>query len=150
MKSRRRLQDWHHLLIIGLIIVFMTTGLAFLFFHFNFIGSPSSVERDYIDRFVKILFSVAGLFFSTVIVVIGYSLIFFRRRPGDDSDGAPIRGYPRLEQVWTVVPLIIVISLAVYGGFVLNRMTAPGPPADRNGDRCPGLPVRLAVHLSRL
>ena len=128
MKSRQRLQDWHHVLIMCIVMVLISGGLAYLFLHIDFIPSPSSVERGYIDQFVKVLFSIASLFFAAVIVVLGYSLIFFRRRPGDDTEGAPMKGNRPLERAWTIIPLIIVIALGTYGGFVLNRMTAPGPP----------------------
>jgi cytochrome c oxidase subunit 2 len=106
----------------------LAAGLAFLFSHIDFVPSPSSVERDYIDHFLRVLFSIAGVFFAAVIVVVGYSLIFFRRRPGDETEGTPMKGSRPLEEAWTIIPLIIVIALGTYGGFVLNRMTAPGPP----------------------
>jgi cytochrome c oxidase subunit 2 len=128
MKSRGRLQDWHHMLAMCLVIAIVSAAMIYLFLHVNIIPSPSSVERGYIDRFVRILFSIASLFFAAVVVVLGYSLIFFRRRPGDKTEGPPVRGYRPLEQAWTIIPLIIVIALGIYGGFVLDRMTAPGPP----------------------
>jgi cytochrome c oxidase subunit 2 len=111
-----------------LVIAIVSIALIYIFLHVDIIPSPSSVERGYIDRFIKILFSIASLFFAAVIVVLGYSLIFFRRRPGDDTEGPPVKGYRPLEQAWTIIPLIVVMALATYGGFVLNRMTAPGPP----------------------
>jgi cytochrome c oxidase subunit 2 len=128
VQQRKRRQDWHHILIMCLIMLALAAGLAFLFSHIDFVPSPSSVERDYIDHFLQVLFSIAGVFFAAVIVVVGYSLIFFRRRPGDETEGTPMKGSRPLEEAWTIIPLIIVIALGTYGGFVLNRMTAPGPP----------------------
>ncbi len=111
-----------------LVIAAVSTALIYLFLHIDFIPSPSSVERGYLDQFVRVLLSIAILFFAAVIVALGYSLIFFRRRPGDDTEGAPIKGSRPLERAWTIIPLLIVIALAIYGSFILNRMTAPGPP----------------------
>jgi cytochrome c oxidase subunit 2 len=128
MKPRRRLQDWHHMLIMCMVIAIMSGGLAFLFLHIDIVPFPSSTERGYIDSFVKILFSIASVFFSVVVVVLAYSLIFFRRRKGDNTDGPPIRGHALLERTWTIVPLVIVLALATYGAVVLDKMTAPGPP----------------------
>jgi cytochrome c oxidase subunit 2 len=128
MEPRRRLQDWHHVLLICLIIAVLTAGLVYLFLHVNIVPNPSSVERGYIDHFIKILFSIASFFFSVIIVVLAYSLIFFRRRAGDTTEGAPVRGSVRLERAWTIIPLLIVIALGTYGGIVLDKMTAPGPP----------------------
>jgi cytochrome c oxidase subunit 2 len=128
MERRRRLQDWHHMLIMGLVMAIMAGGLAYLFQHVNIIPFPSSVERGYIDTFIKVLFSIASVFFSVVVVVLGYSLIFFRRRKGDTTDGAPIRGNSALERTWTIIPLIVVLGLAVSGAVVLDKLVAPGPP----------------------
>jgi cytochrome c oxidase subunit 2 len=72
--------------------------------------------------------SIASVVFSIVIVVLGYSLIFFRRRPGDNTDGPPIKGNSSLERAWTLIPLAIVIALSVYGAIVLDKMAAAGPP----------------------
>jgi cytochrome c oxidase subunit 2 len=125
---RRRLEDWHHMLIMVLVMVAMASGLAYLFLHVNIIPFPSSVERGDIDTFIKILFSIASVFFSVVVVVLAYSLIFFRRRKGETGDGPPIKGNPFLERTWTIIPLVVVVALAVYGSVVLDRITAPGPP----------------------
>jgi cytochrome c oxidase subunit 2 len=128
MEPRRRLQDWHHMLIMFLVMVVMSEGLAYLFLHVDIIPFPSSIERGYIDNFVKLLLSIASVFFSIVVVVLAYSLLFFRRRKGDTSDGPTIRSNPFLERTWTIIPLVIVLSLAAYGAVVLDKMTAPGPP----------------------
>jgi cytochrome c oxidase subunit II len=128
MKSKRSPQDWQHVLVLCLVIALMSGGSVFLFLHFDLIPYSYSVERGYIDNFLKILFSIAAVVFSIVIGVLGYSLIFFRRQKGDNSDGHPVRGFAPLERAWTVIPLIIVIGLAIYGAVVLDKMTAAGPP----------------------
>jgi cytochrome c oxidase subunit 2 len=102
-------------------------GLAYFFLHADLIPNPASAERVLIDRFVQILFAIAGAFFGIVITVFGYALLFFRRRPGDDSDARPIRGKTALELTWTIIPLIIVVALSVHGGRVLDEMTATNP-----------------------
>jgi cytochrome c oxidase subunit 2 len=56
-----------------------------------------------------------------VVVFLGYSMWTFRARPGDMSDGAPIHGHTGLEIVWTVIPIVIVLSFAVAATIVLNR-----------------------------
>ena len=128
MKSRHGLQDWQHLLAMCLAILVIAGGLTYFFLHVDLIPNPFSIERGYIDNFVKILFSIASVFFSVVIVVLAYSLFFFRRRQDDNTDGPLIRGNSPLERAWTIIPLVIVVALSVYGAVVLDRMTAPGPP----------------------
>lgn len=117
-----------HLIIVTLITIVLSASLAYLSLHIDLIPYPASVERESIDNFVKILFAIASFFFAIIVVVFVYSLLFFRRRPGDTSEGRPIRGNSSLERAWTLIPLIIVLVLAAFGGIVLNNMTREGPP----------------------
>ncbi|MDD5191117.1 MAG: cupredoxin domain-containing protein [Dehalococcoidales bacterium] len=122
-KSRRRLQDWHHMLAMCLVMALISGGLAFIFLRIDFIPHPASVERGLIDNFMKMLFAIAAVFFGVIITVLAYAIIFFRQPPGDDTDARPITGNPPLEIVWTVIPLAIVIALGIYGAVVLDKMT---------------------------
>jgi len=117
-----------HLIIVSIIAAALSAGLAYLALNTNLVPFPSSVERESIDGFLKILFSIASIFFAIIITVFVYSLIFFRQRPGESAEGRPIRGYSPLERVWTLIPLAIVVVLAVFGGMVLNSMIKAGPP----------------------
>jgi cytochrome c oxidase subunit II len=101
-------------------------GLAYLFLHIDFVPYPASVERGLIDNFIQVLLAIAGVFFGVIITVLGYSLIFFRRRKGDESDARPIRGNPFLELSWTIIPLAVILVISVYGAVVLDRMDSPG------------------------
>jgi cytochrome c oxidase subunit 2 len=56
-----------------------------------------------------------------------YSVMRFRARPGDMSDGAPIHGNTKLEVIWVAVPTIIVSVLAAYAWIVLNDVEAKQP-----------------------
>ncbi len=116
-----------HLIIVTLIAAALSAGLAYLSLNTNLIPYPASVERESIDSFVKVLFGIASVFFAFIITFFVYSLIFFRRRPGDNSEGRPTKGFSPLEQAWTLVPLIIVLTLAAFGGIVLNNMIKAGP-----------------------
>ena len=61
--------------------------------------------------------------FSLVVVFMLYSLVVFRRRPGDDSEGAHFEGNSALEIAWTVIPLIIVVIFGYIGIVSLNEVT---------------------------
>lgn len=110
------------------VMAIISGGLVFLFLRIDFIPQPASVERGLIDHFLQILFAIAAVFFGVIITILGYSLIFFRRQKGDVKDAKPIRGNTFLELTWTIIPLVIVMSLAVYGAMVLNKMTAGDSP----------------------
>jgi cytochrome c oxidase subunit 2 len=77
-----------------------------------------------IDTLYDVLIIVSVPIFVLVMTVAIYSVIRFRARPGDKSDGAPIHGNARLEVVWVLVPTIIVASLAAYAWVVLDDVEA--------------------------
>jgi cytochrome c oxidase subunit 2 len=73
---------------------------------------------------------MSSFIFAIVCVFLGYSMWKFRARPGDeDRDGDPIHGHTNLEIIWTIIPTIIVVAFAFYGGLVLVRNEST--PADK-------------------
>jgi cytochrome c oxidase subunit II len=60
-------------------------------------------------------------FFVLVTTVIGFSILNFRMRPGEEGiDGPPIHGNTRLEVIWTAIPATIIVGLVVYAYVVLR------------------------------
>jgi cytochrome c oxidase subunit 2 len=80
-----------------------------------------------IDTLYDVLLIVSVPIFVLVMTVAIYSVIRFRARPGDKSDGAPIHGNARLEVIWVLVPTLIVASLAAYAWIVLDDVEAKKP-----------------------
>jgi cytochrome c oxidase subunit 2 len=52
-----------------------------------------------------------------------YSVIVFRREPGDETDGPHIHGHTGLEIMWTAVPLLAVVVFSVWGAQMLYDIT---------------------------
>src|SRR4051795_9409364 len=77
-----------------------------------------------VDTLYDVLLIVSVPIFVLVMSVAIYSVVRFRARPGDMSDGEPIHGNTRLEVVWVAVPTIIVSVLAAYAWIVLNDVEA--------------------------
>jgi cytochrome c oxidase subunit 2 len=77
-----------------------------------------------IDTLWDVLIIVSVPIFVLVMTVAIYSVIRFRARPGDKSDGAPIHGNARLEVIWVAVPTLIVAGLAAYAWIVLDDVEA--------------------------
>jgi cytochrome c oxidase subunit II len=80
-----------------------------------------------IDTLYDVLLICSVPIFVLVMTVAIYSVVKFRARPGDMSDGAPIHGNTRLEIVWVTIPFLMVTALAVYGWVVLNNVEAKKP-----------------------
>jgi cytochrome c oxidase subunit 2 len=79
----------------------------------------ASKQRDRIDFVFWFTTGIAIAVFALVAAVIAYSLMKFRVRPDDDSDGPPIHGHTGIEIVWTAVPAILVTAISVVSAVVL-------------------------------
>src|SRR3954471_17041401 len=81
----------------------------------------SSTQADEIDTLWDVLLIASVPFFVLVTTVIGFSVLNFRMRPGEEElDGPPIHGNTRLEVIWTAIPATIIVGLVVYAYVVLR------------------------------
>lgn len=85
-------------------------------------ASTASLEIDGLFRFMLV---IGGAIFLLVQGVLVYSIIRFRKQPGDEADGPNIHGNALLEIVWTAIPAVIVTVLAIYAGIVWGNIRSP-------------------------
>lgn len=88
----------------------------------SIVPTQASEEAVLVDRLLGIELYLIIFLFSLVVVVLLYSVVVFRRKPGDEQDGAFFRGHTRLEIFWTLVPLVTVIALATLSAQYLGKM----------------------------
>jgi cytochrome c oxidase subunit 2 len=96
---------------------------------YNWFPVEASSAAPRIDHLYDILLVASVPVFVLVMSVAIYSVLAFRAKPGDLSDGAPIHGNTRLEIVWVTIPLIMVTALAIYAWVVLDDIEAKKPDA---------------------
>jgi cytochrome c oxidase subunit 2 len=82
-------------------------------------------ERDGIDLVFWFTTAISIGVFALVAAVIAYSVVKFRVRPDDDSDGPPIHGHTGVEIVWTAIPALLVTAISVMSGIVLVQNDRP-------------------------
>jgi cytochrome c oxidase subunit 2 len=81
----------------------------------------SSTQADKIDTLWDVLIIASVPVFVLVVTVIGFSVLNFRMRPGEENlDGPPIHGNTRLEVIWTAIPATLIVGLVVYAYVVLR------------------------------
>ena len=106
-----------------------------------------STAAEDIDTLYDVLLIASVPVFVLVMTIAIYSVVRFRAKPGDLSDGAPIHGNTRLEVIWVTIPFLMVTALAIYGWIVLDDIEAKKPrtswwsrsrPAVRLALRVPG------------
>jgi cytochrome c oxidase subunit 2 len=62
--------------------------------------------------------------FAIVAAVMIYAVVRFRVQEDDFEDGPPIHGHTGLEITWTVIPFVLVTSIAIVSAVVLSRNDA--------------------------
>jgi cytochrome c oxidase subunit 2 len=109
------------MLLIGLVASIIGVAIALAIDWFPQAATDKSGE---IDTLYDVLLIVSVPVFVLVMTAAIYSVVRFRARPGDMSDGEPIHGNTRLEVIWVAVPTVIVSVLAAYAWIVLNDVEA--------------------------
>ncbi len=81
----------------------------------------SSTQAGPIDTLWDVLIIASVPIFVLVTVIIGFSVLNFRMRPGEEGlDGPPIHGNTRLEVIWTAAPAILIVALVTYAYIVMR------------------------------
>lgn len=86
--------------------------------------TQGAASAGQIDTLYDVLLIASVPVFVLVMAVAIYSVLAFKVRPGDMSDGEPIHGNTRLEVIWVTIPFIMVSALAIYGWIVLDDIEA--------------------------
>jgi len=64
---------------------------------------------------IVVLGTIATPIIIGILLYFGWALAFWRQKPGDETDAAPIHGNTRIQALWITVTSVIVLALAVYG-----------------------------------
>ena len=118
-----------HVIVIAVLVILCTflvhTGLSSI----GLLPLQASAQAVPIDQLMQVHLWLISFLFSLITVILIYSLVVFRRKKGDTSEGAHIEGNSVLEIIWTTIPLIIVVVLAVVGARVLGDVRRIDPSA---------------------
>ena len=104
-------------LIIGITFaVFIDLILSKLMANWSYSWLPvqASKAAPYVDNLFAFETGIGTFIFLGCSGVIGWVLLFNRAPKYDESYGEPIEGNVKLEIVWTLVPLFLVIAIAIY------------------------------------
>lgn len=85
----------------------------------------ASAESKSVDELFYILMIIGGVVFFLIQGMLLISVIAFRARPGDDSDGPTYQGNPLLEIIWTIIPAMVVVFLAVVSYNIWTQNSEP-------------------------
>jgi cytochrome c oxidase subunit 2 len=127
-ESKRTVQQ---MVVVGVIAtaVGIAVGLSIHWF-----PPAASKQADKIDTLWDVLIIATVPIFVLVTVIVLFSVIEFRMRPGEEQlDGPPIHGNTRLEVIWTALPAMLIVGLITYAYIVLHDIEkAPAAGNERH------------------
>jgi cytochrome c oxidase subunit 2 len=118
-----------HLIIAAILVILFTILLIFGLENIQILPEQASAQAVPIDNLFGIEFKIIAFLFSLIVVFMVYSMVVFRRKPGDDADAVHMEGNTKLEIIWTVLPLITVMGLAYLGAQSLAETMRADPQA---------------------
>jgi cytochrome c oxidase subunit 2 len=118
-----------HFVFAGILVVVLTAGIYIGLRSIGILPVEASAQAVTVDSLFDAHFFMIALLFSLIVGFLLYSLVVFRAKPGDRSAGAFIKGNSRLEVIWTVIPLGVVIGFSFYGARNLAEIQKADPQA---------------------
>lgn len=116
-----------HFIIAGVLVVVSTIVLNLLLQSVLPMPVEASAQASVIDQLFNWHILLISFLFSLVVVFMVYAIIVFRRREGEEGDGAHFEGNTRLEIFWTAAPMIFVVIFGYLGVVTLGDVTRPHP-----------------------
>jgi len=92
----------------------------------GWLPNPASEEAKRIQFVYWFTTAISIAVFAVVAAVMAYSIVKFRARPDDDSDGPPIHGHTKLEIIWTAIPAVLVTAISIVSAIVLAQNSKAG------------------------
>ena len=129
LRNEKRNNSMKHFFIVAVLVVVLTVIVQLGLTATNLLPVEASTQAVIVDRLFNVHFFLISFLFSLIVVFIGYSLVVFRRKPGENGDGVHIHGNSRLEIFWTILPLGTVIYLAFLGAQSLGQVRQADPKA---------------------
>ncbi|GAB4523360.1 MAG: hypothetical protein Fur0018_06090 [Anaerolineales bacterium] len=125
--EEHRSNDMKHWIgVILLIVVLTALGIVGLQNQW-LLTTPASAQAAAVDTLFRYEWVLISFLFALVVGFMLYSMIFFRRQKGDESDAEYIEGNDALEITWTILPLITVLAFAAIGARTLKDITRVQP-----------------------
>ncbi|MFO3797006.1 MAG: cytochrome c oxidase subunit II transmembrane domain-containing protein, partial [Anaerolineales bacterium] len=118
-----------HFVIVGILVLLFSILTFFGLQAIGLMPVQASLQAKTVDWMFNLEMAVISFLFALIVIPLFYSLIVFRRKPGDEGDGEHIEGNTRLEVIWTVIPLFIVLVFAYLGAITLGQTRRLDPNA---------------------
>lgn len=86
----------------------------------------ATAESKRVDELFSFLVSLGTFVFLGIFGLIAYSILTGRAAKGDLSDGPAIEGNPKLEALWTGIPVLLVLWIATQSYSIYQELDIQG------------------------
>jgi len=93
---------------------------------YTWMPPQATAEAQRVDDLFSFLVSVGAFVFLGLVGMMLYSVIFFRAKPDDYSEGHPSRGSTKLELLWLVAPTLLVLWIAAQNINIYRQLNILG------------------------
>ena len=94
---------------------------------YHWLPVQASTAAPLVDGLFSFETALGTFVFGGVTAVILWVVVMHRAEKYDETDAVPIEGNPKLEVIWTVIPLVVVMAIAVYAMRVNTTLGVLGP-----------------------
>ncbi len=128
-KDLLRRYRMNHLVRVAVLVVIVTIAVSAFLDSIPLLPLQASAQAVPIDNLFGPHLRVISFLFALILVFLVYSVIAFRRRPGETGDGDHIEGHTGLEIAWTIAPLATVLFFSYLGAQALAETRRVDPQA---------------------
>ena len=94
---------------------------------YHWLPVQASTAAPLVDGLFSFETAVGTFVFGGVVSVMVWVLLMHRAEKYDESDAEPIEGNTKLEVIWTAIPFVLVMAIAVYAIRVNTSLGVLGP-----------------------
>ena len=139
MKTKaKKLNKKNYLVIFAICFAFLINTLISLlmgYWSYSWLPIQASEAAHYVDNLFAFETSVGTFIFLGCTGTMAWILLFNRAPKYDESNGEPLEGNVKLEVLWTILPLILVLAIATYATKVNYKLENLGSKVKYNFDQ---------------
>ena len=105
------------------------------YWSYSWLPTQASEAAHYVDNLFAFETSIGTFIFLGCTGTMAWILLFNRASKYDESNGQPIEGNVKLEVIWTILPLILVLAIATYATKVNYKLENLGSKIKYNFDQ---------------
>jgi len=93
---------------------------------YSWLPPQATAEAQQVDRLFSFLSAIGAFILLGLVSMILYSVLFYRAKPDDYSEGHPARGSVKIELLWLVVPTALVLWIEAQNINIYQQLNITG------------------------